>query len=299
MDQRRLRSDRGAAAENTLDRRFDQRRLQLAQVREVGHEREVLARVHHLLEQAERGVRVRVGGETLRPVGQSLGADPDRLQLLQLEQRLDISPDDGLAHDHGVAAGDQDAGHLGMPAKVAHHLADVVGGELQVRVTDELRPSEAVGAVGVTGLPLFGEDQRGFVIFVLHARHRLLVHLRDVELLLTCRVRVELRAYAVRFGLDLGVGRFGLQQIGQPGDVSSGKHVLLREDELVDGVVGRCRPIYEFIHDIGVRPEGQHRRHGADLQPLLVIEPRSLQELVEVLGRVRLEASCASLVQDH
>jgi hypothetical protein len=108
----------------------------------VRHHREIPARGDDLAEQPQGVIGVRVGDEPLRPVGQRLGAEPDRLDVVQavprVDERLDVPAQYRLAHDHGIAPGDQDAGHLGVLAQVGHQRADVVGGHLQVWLVHEL-----------------------------------------------------------------------------------------------------------------------------------------------------------------
>ena len=67
--------------------------------------------------------------------------------------------------------------------------------------TDELRPSEAVGAVRVTGLTLNREEEHGFPVFVLAAQHGLAIDLRDVEDFLPRWVRVHPHADPVHQAL--------------------------------------------------------------------------------------------------
>ena len=120
-DQRGLGADHRAGARDPAHRLGEHRRLELARMREVRHYRQRPARGDDLAEQPEGRVGVRVGDEPLRPVGQRLGADPDRLEVVQavrrVDERLDVPAEHRLAHDHGIAAGDQDAGHLGMLAR--------------------------------------------------------------------------------------------------------------------------------------------------------------------------------------
>ena len=187
-------------------------RLHLPRVGEVRHERERLARLDDLLEQPQRVVGVRVGEEPGRPVRERLGADADRLDLLELEQRLDVAAQHRLTHDHRVAAGEQHAGDLRVLLQVRDEPGDVVGGHLQVRLADELGPAEAVRAVRVTGLALFGEEEHGLRVLVLQAVDRLVADPRHVELELARRVRVEPHAHLVGGRLHLGRGRAVAQQ---------------------------------------------------------------------------------------
>src|SRR5699024_2759278 len=98
-----------------------------------------------------------------------------------------------LTHDHRVAPSEQDTGDLGVRAYVFGHLVDLAGCELQVRIADELRPAEAVGAVRMTRLPLLRKEEHRLAVLVLNTRNGFLVaQLGHVEVHLTCGVRVEL-----------------------------------------------------------------------------------------------------------
>ena len=66
-----------------LAAKLPHRRFQLPRMGEVGHERQGPARRPDLLEQPEGVGRVRVADEPLWPVGQGLGADADRFEVLQ------------------------------------------------------------------------------------------------------------------------------------------------------------------------------------------------------------------------
>ncbi len=246
-------------------------------MREVRHQRQRLARGADLLEQPERVVGVRIGHEPLRPVGQRLGPDPDRLEVVQprVEQRLDVLPEHPRAHDHRVAAGDQDAGDLAMRPQVGGHPGHVVRGHLQVWLTDELRPAEAVGAVRVAGLPLFREDQDSLRILVLNARKRLVGHGRDVQRELARRVRIQSHPHRPRRGLYVAVGCAAREQARYGPDVLRGQHVGLREDQPVDRIIGSGVPVDQTLHDVLVCPERKYRRDRPDGQPVRLGEAGS------------------------
>ncbi|MCE0734611.1 hypothetical protein LWH48_17785, partial [Halomonas sp. G15] len=76
-------------------------------------------------------------------------ADADVLNVIQLRrhQPLQVLTQVLGLHHHGVAAGHQQVGDLGMLGQVAVQGIRFIGGELQVLVADELRPAEAEGAV--------------------------------------------------------------------------------------------------------------------------------------------------------
>ena len=181
---------------------------------EVRHQREGPPRGGDLTEQPQGGVGIRVGDEPLRPVRQRLGPDPDRLQVIQarVEQRLDVAPEHRLAHDHRIPAGDQDAGHLGVLAEVGDQRADIIGGHLQLGLVHELRPPEAVGAVGVAGLALPGEEQHRLRVLVLQPRQRPAVQAGRVQQQLPGRMRVEPHPDLMRGFAQRRLRRLGFDQ---------------------------------------------------------------------------------------
>ncbi len=280
-------------------RLLDELRFQFLVMREVRHERQVLARRHHLLEQPQRVVRVGVRHEPLRPVGQRLRPDPDRLHVVHLEQRFDVPPQHRLAHDHRVAAGEQHTAHLGVFPYIARQLLDVVVGHLQVRDAHELRPAEAVGAVRVAGLTLLREEEHRLAVLVLEARDRLLAGLGNVQLQLPGRVRIELEPDLVGRGRDLLLGGLVLEQAGDVVDVLGRQHVLLREDQPEHRILERAVPVDQLVHNVGVRPERQDRRHGPRPEPLLLGQRRSLEQLVQVADGVGLEAPTGVFRSSH
>ena len=68
-------------------------RLELAWVREMGHERNLLAALANVFEESQQVVRIPIGDESVGPVGQRLGADPNRPDVLETggEKGLDVS----------------------------------------------------------------------------------------------------------------------------------------------------------------------------------------------------------------
>ena len=257
----------------------------------VRHQRERAAPGRDLLEEPERVVRVAVGDVPLRPVGQRLGPDPDGLDVVErgIEQRLDVAAQDAAAHDHRVPAGDEHAGHLAVPAQVGDERVDVVGRHLELGLVDELRPPEAVGAVGVAGLALLGEEQHGLRVLVLEPGEPHAVHVRRVEQQLAGWVGVESHPDLMRGLADLRSRRAAGEQVRDPVHVWRRQHVGLGEDQAVDRVV-RCHvPVDELLEHIGVHAEREHRGHCADGEPLGVAEARAPGELVQVPRTVSTE----------
>mmetsp|Transcript_17172 Transcript_17172/g.34860 ORF Transcript_17172/g.34860 Transcript_17172/m.34860 type:complete len:338 (-) Transcript_17172:604-1617(-) len=139
-----------------LDRLTHRVRLQLTYVTEVAHDRNVAAA--HLLDLPQQLVQlvcVVVGGEALRPESESACADTQILDVgeeLRVLEGLEVLLDEACLHEHGVSAGEENVGHLRVLVEVCEERAGVLLGEAQVGIADELRPSEAVRAVGVAGL---------------------------------------------------------------------------------------------------------------------------------------------------
>jgi len=296
-DQRGLGADHRAGVPDPAHRLGQHRRLELARMGEVRHHREIPARGDDLAEQPQGVIGVRVGDEPLRPVGQRLGAEPDRLDVVQavprVDERLDVPAQYRLAHDHGIAPGDQDAGHLGVLAQIGHQRADVVGGHLQVGLVHELGPAEAVAAVRVAGLALPGEEQHGFLVLVLQARQRPALQAGRVQQQLARRMGVEPHPDLVRGGAQPGRGLAAVDHVRESSHVGLGQHVRLREDEPVDRVVGGRVPVDQVLHHVRVRPERKHGRHRPHRQPLLRRQPGPLHQRVQMLGRVGTEpAAC-------
>ena len=257
------------------------------------HHRQRPAGGDDLAEQPQRRVGVGIGDEPLGPVGERLGADPDRLQLVQarVQQRLDVAPEHRLPHDHRIASGDQDAGHFGVLAEIGHQRADIVGCHLQLRLVHKLCPPEAVGAVRVAGLALPGEEQHRLRVLVLQAGQWPAVQARRVQQQLPRRVRVQPHPDLARGGAQAGLGSRAADHVREPPDVRHGQHVRLGEDEPVDGVGGGRVPVNEVLDDVRIRAEWEHRRHRPDGQPFIRRQTCSLHEHVQMFRRVSMESA--------
>ena len=284
-DQRCLRADQGTGAADPADCLRHDWRLQLTRVGEVRHEGERPAGGHDLLEQPEGVVGVGIGDEPLRPVGERLAADPDRLHVLhaRAEQRLDVAAQHPGTHDHRIPAGDQHRRHLSVPPEVAGDPVDVRGGHLQVGLIHELRPAETVRAVRMAGLALLGKHQHGLVVLVLHARQRFLAEIRHVQGELPGGMRVQPHPDLVDGPSQLCLGRPVGEQAGDAVHVRRGQHGCLREDQAEYRVVGRRVPVDEAVHHVGVGTEREHHPDGLDGHPLGSAEPGTLHQGIEVL----------------
>jgi hypothetical protein len=205
---------------------------------------------------------------------------------VRVEQRLDIAPQHRRTHDHRIAAGKEDAGDLGVLPEVGRDPGHVVGGHLEIRLIHELGPPEAVGAVSVAGLSLFGEHKHRFRIFVLDSGQWLIGQLRDVEGELARGMRVEPGPHGVRGRAYLGPRGLPGQQASDLAHVLGREHVGLREDQPVDRVVRRRIPVDEVVDDVLVGAERKHRGHRPDRQPFAGVQPRARGQSVQVLGCV-------------
>ena len=135
-------------------------------------------------------------------------------------------------------------------------------------------------------LALLGEDQDRLGVLVLHAGQRLVGEGRNVQRQLSGRMRVEPHPDRMRGGLDLPFGRAAGQQRRDGLDVLGWQHVSLREDQPVDRVVRRGRPVDQRLHDVVVRPKRQHRGHSPNRQPLRIAQAGPGSQLVQVLRGV-------------
>ena len=78
-----------------------------------------------------------------------------------------------------------------MRPEIAEQVIGLRRLELDVLQPHELRPPEAVGAVGMAGLPRRGKEQQGLAVLVLQPRKPLPVEHRDVMGELSCRMGIE------------------------------------------------------------------------------------------------------------
>ena len=266
---------------------------------QVRHQGDLAARAIDLFEQAHQIVGVGIGQETVGPVRGGLGADPDADDVIEVggEQRLDVFPQDGGPHDHRIAAGEQHALHLAVRAKVRDERFRFAVREFQLVDADELRPTEAIGAVGVAGLALAREEENCLAVLVLKSRERASVEGRDVELHLAGRMRVQplldlsrRRAHPCLVGADP-------DEVNHPRHVLPGEHPGLRERQLVDRVFGDVVPPDEILDDVVVDPERQHGGNGLHRDEVVRVEPPELRDGVDVPPRVGavLHGRCAHL----
>ena len=231
---------------------------------EVGHERNVPARVDEILQQAQQIVRILVVDEAMRPEGERLGADPD---VLHVGQRgiVDEGPQVALhhpgLHDHRVATREQNVRDFGMVGEITVQADRILGRDLQLLVAHELRPTEAECAVGVAGLTLAREEQSCLPIFVLKSFESFAFFLRNIKLALPGRMRIEARANIGSRTLDLLRRGIAGHEIGNPAEVAVSQHSPLREHQPVDRIVRHPVPIDQVLDHVAV---GAERQHGAD-----------------------------------
>ena len=131
----------------------------------------------------------------------------------RVEQRLDVTAQHGRAHDHWISAGEQDTGHLRAVAEVGDHPVHVVGCDLEIGLSDELRPAETVRAVRMAGLTVPGEQQHRLRILVLNAWQRFVLVGRHVEDQLPSRMWIELQPDAPGGPLHLRLGRAAREKV--------------------------------------------------------------------------------------
>src|SRR4029434_1928993 len=115
--------------------------------------------------------------------------------------------------------------------------------KLQILEADKLSPAKTIRTIGMACLTLGWEKQNRFSILVLHPRQPLPTCSRDVELQLTCVMRVELLLDFARLGRDrLGRG-FRSKKLIHLQKISLLQHSLLRKGELEHGIVRHTFPV--------------------------------------------------------
>mmetsp|Transcript_10062 Transcript_10062/g.17982 ORF Transcript_10062/g.17982 Transcript_10062/m.17982 type:complete len:242 (-) Transcript_10062:14-739(-) len=222
----------------------------MAQVRHDGNM--ALALLAYAAEELDALVSVLVSGETLRPEGERAGADAkvaDVREELRVGEGLQVLLERVRAHDHRVAAGHEHVRDLLVLVEILEEACGLLLCEAQLVVANELRPAEAVGAVGVASLGGGREHEGSFRVLVLDAGQ--LVLLRRVESLLASRVRVELFAdfgYRVNqlHGVATLLGRNKLLAI------FGREHLESRHDERVHRVFAEVvgLPVDELFNEV-------------------------------------------------
>ena len=127
---------------------------------------------------------------------------------------------------------------------------------LELVDADELRPAEAVAAVGVAGLALRGEHEHRLAVLVLDAVERLSLELGAVLLELVARMRIERPADLVGRCANLLGRRALVEQAGDLGVVLGRKHLPVGHREPVDRIIRGPLPIDQAVDDVVVQPEG-------------------------------------------
>ena len=251
-NERSLHPDLGAGVPDAPDRLARHPRLELNRVRVVSHDRQMAAGCGHFLEQLETIVGIVVRDKALWPVGKRLCTDPNILNVLKLgrEQRLNVPAQHFRAHDHRIAARDQDVCHLGMRSQIRNEVVGLLRLELQTVEADKLSPSKTVGAIRMTGLPRRWEEQHGLAVFVLQPGQRSSVKCRHVVGHLTGRVRIELSPDAIDYVVELRAAGASALQITNGGEVGRREHPTLRKDQLKDRVVRNPRPIDQAVQHV-------------------------------------------------
>ena len=135
----------------------------------------------------------------------------------------------------------------------------------------------------MAGLTVAREEQHRLFVLVLQPLDRLLVEDRHVVLELPRRVRVQRHADAVCRLVDLGARGLPRDQRRHLVEVLVLQHVLLRERQREDRVVGNVVPVDQLVHDIIVRLERQHPGHHVDREALIVAQPLGLGQSRDVV----------------
>jgi hypothetical protein len=163
-----------------------------------------------------------------------------------------------------------------MPIQVPHERIGVGRREAHA-VTDELRPPEAVAAVGVTGLALRREVQHGLAVLVLQAGG-FGGHVGQ----LGGRVRIQTRT-----DVPHQRGKCARRHRREPQLVSQREHAPLREDQLEDRIARHVPPVDQFPQDVLVHPEGNDLGDRAHGFPNFVRQPVTRGDVIDVPRAVR------------
>jgi hypothetical protein len=174
------------------------------------------------------------------------------------EERLDRLSQKHGVHHHRIAAGDQHISDFVVFGQILHQCIGVAGGESQVFDTDELRPSKAVGAIGVTGLALDREEQHRLAILVLTPQDPLAVDSGHVEQLLTGRVRVHPHVDVMHQSLERLALYAPDNHVLEPQKIATVEHSGLRKGQLIDRIVGNVVPIDELAQNVFVDSEWEN-----------------------------------------
>ena len=158
-----------------------------------------------------------------------------------------------------------------MLAEIAGELIDVLVGKLHVVEANELGPSEAEGAVGVTGLTVGWEEERGLVVLVLNAGNGLAVDGRHVVGHLPGRVGIQFELDLSDRGIEVSLDP-GIHERFDAIKLRDREHVSMGECQSEDGVVRDRIPVNQLFHDVFVRPEWQHGRHHFKTLPEVGVE---------------------------
>lgn len=129
--------------------------------------------------------------------------------------------------------------------------------EPKVDVSDELCPSEAVGAVRVAGLALGGEVQHRLGVLVLDPLEIRTAAVGDVQLALTAWVRVHRRPDRNDGARPLGGGA-RVAHRAQSTLMLWAEHPRLGEHQLEDRVGREVGPVDQFAQHVLVGAEGEH-----------------------------------------
>ncbi len=171
------------------------------------------------------------------------------------QQRFHVTPQHRRLHHHRIPAGEQHASHFPVSPQIALPAVPLAAGELQLVDADELRPAEAVGAVGVAGLTRRREEQHRLTVLVLDTRYRLAVQQRHVQLQLPGGMRVQRVLDLPSRRRDLLLRRAATNQPVHPAELLGGQHLRLREGQLEDWILWDGGPIDQLVNDVLVHSE--------------------------------------------
>lgn len=154
----------------------------------------------------------------------------------------------------------------------------------------------------MAGLALAGEEQHGLAVLVLDAVEPVaMLVARHVHFHLVGRMGIELVADFGDGLIQLGLVGALAQQRGDAVEMLRREHAALREGELEDRIGRDVVPVDQFVDDVLVDAERQHRGHHLHFEAPFGGEPAKLHDAIEIalgiyLERHRLESCLRRLL---
>ena len=171
-----------------------------------------------------------------------------------------------------------------MGGQIAVQALGVPGRDFQLLVADELGPAEAEGAIGVAGLALAGKEQDGFAVFVLQSLEDFGFVGGNVEFALPGRMGIEAGADFRGRAVDFLPWSIADQKVRNAPVVVLSQHPPLRENQLVERIVGHPVPVDQMFDHVAVGPERQHGADNAHVEQIVGGHIPELGHRVQILA---------------